>query len=183
MKILYNPAVPNGAPIGKGYNNFVVNGVVIDSLLPGEVKQYDDNVAQTILDEFGFIEEITLERAKKLLEKPREKDLKCDKCDFSTDTKIALISHSKKHEKEALNQEELADIPAAKNSKLAEAPNGDILAKSVPGIVTSESEDIENGIDKDGVEWYGEGRKEHREAMNAVTPFNKGRFGGQPLAE
>jgi len=183
MKILYNPAVPHGAPIGKGYNNFVVMGQKIDSLLPGEVKQYEDAVAHVILEEFSFIEEVTLERAKKLLEKPREKDLKCDKCDFSTDTKIALMSHGKKHEKEERLSEEMNDIPKASNTKLAEAPNGSILTTTVPGVVTSESEDIKNGIDEDGVEWYGEGRKEHRESMAQVTPFNRGRFGGQPLAE
>ena len=66
MKILYNPAVPHGAPIGKGYNNFVANGAVIDSLLPGEVKQYDDVIANIIKEEFGFIQEVTLERAKQL---------------------------------------------------------------------------------------------------------------------
>ena len=183
MKILYNPAVPHGAPIGKGYNNFVANGVVIDSLLPGEVKQYDDVIANIIKEEFGFIQEVTLERAKQLLEKPREKELKCENCDYSTDTKIALIAHSKKHANEAKAQEELAGIPTANNRKLAESPNGSILTKIVPGVVSSESEDIQNGIDEDGVVWYGEGRKEHRESMNAVTPFNKGRFGGQPLAE
>lgn len=182
MKILYNPPVPRGAPIGKGYNNFIVDGAVIDSLLPGEVKQYGDNEAEQIVSVFGFIQVVTPEEAQKLLEKPREKELKCDKCDFSTDTKIALISHQKKHEKEALAEEAAKGIPVAKGSKMEQAPDGSPLVKP-PGIVTSESEDIQNGVDKDGVKWYGDGRQETRGSMSSTPPFNKGHFGGQPLSD
>lgn len=182
MKILFNPPVPSGSPIGKGYNNFVVNGSVIDSLLPGEIKQYQDSEANQILETFEFIESVTPQKAKELLEKPREKELKCDKCEFSTDTKIALISHQKKHDKEETLKAELADIPVAKAKKLEQAPDGSSLV--VPSLDSvSGSEDIPNGIDKDNVEWYGEGVREHRESMAATTQFNKGRFGGQPLTE
>lgn len=183
MKILYNPPVPNGAPIGRGYNDFIFNGSIIDSLLPGEIKQYEDAEADEILDVFTFIQEVTAEQAQKLMEKPREKELKCDQCDFSTDTKIALISHKKKHEKEAKIAEETAGIPKASSEKLEEAPDGSPLVNPNAPVKAKGEELLPNVVDKDGVEWYGEGKKESRGSMQPTTKFNQGRFGGQPLTD
>lgn len=112
MKVLLNP--DNGAPI-KDFTplngeTFFTNG---DRFEPGTVFQFeDDRVADRFLQNFGFLQEITPEDAKKFMEFQK---LVCKTCGFTTRVKTEYDKHLLLHEKE----KELSElgIPVIKKQK------------------------------------------------------------------
>lgn len=95
-KILFNP--DNGAPI----QDVNVNGTKYFSekiFEPGSLFKFeDDDTANWFLDTFGFLEEISLDKAQKILKEPV---LTCEKCNFTTRIQATMTTHEKKHAKEA----------------------------------------------------------------------------------
>lgn len=188
MKIVYNPA--DGAPI-KG---FVFQGLELDPHFPdgyefrnssgvSEVSnglaQYEDATADEILETYQFLQEFTPEQAKALLERPADEEYKCDfpGCEFSTKHKVALSGHKRKHANETPGSEPLADpaIPVAGGRQVRSRPT---VGSDRPGL-SPEEVDTQNGIDKDGVEWYGEGVKEEKPAdFGQTKSVGKGHFQG-----
>lgn len=177
MKILYNP--PKGQPIGEGYNDFIYQGEKIEAHLPGEVKQYESGKAEKLLEIFGFLAEISPEEAKKIIETPKKGQYQCKYCDFSTDLKIALQGHMKKHKEEIQKESApLVDpniIPVASGTKIVS--NRSINSER---SVNEKAQVPEDGIDRDGVGWYGGGAKEEH-GFERVKPDNQGHFGRQKL--
>lgn len=104
-KILYNPE--NGATI----KDMVVGsvGYFNDSPFnPGDfVKIEDEQAADTIMDTFGFLEEVTIEQAKSIKDKKEKNTLRCDECDFTTDDQKKLTGHKLHHAKEDKIDKEL----------------------------------------------------------------------------
>lgn len=178
MIILFNP--PEGKPIGKGYNNFVYDGILIDPHLPGQLRQYPEDMANYLIEMFGYLTKVTPEIAKSILEKPVKKQFECEFCDFSSNIKIGLVGHNKKHVTEiAAKNEPTIDpdlIPVAGGEKITSNESVD--------LASVEEDKVKDGIDKDGVKWYGGGLVEEKNSMRPVTPFNRqGHFGGQPLTD
>ena len=100
MKILFNPE--NGAVI-KDIN---LNGHIFfnpeekEEFKPGDLLQFEDKVADQLKELCGFLQELTPKEAKHILDKKKEVPLfKCDypECNFSTNTKIALLGHKRTH--------------------------------------------------------------------------------------
>ncbi len=100
-KILLNP--DKGAAI-KDYRSFGVTRFEEKSFEPGSVFQFEDErEADDYLDHFGFLEEISVDNAKRFLAMDK---LKCDQCDFQTRVKTELERHIEVHSKE----QELSDL-------------------------------------------------------------------------
>lgn len=179
MKIIFNPL--KGKPIGAGYNDFVYEGEKIEAHLPGEVKQYEENKAQTLLDIFGFLTEVTPDEAKKIAETPKQGTFKCKYCDFSTDLKVALIGHTKKHKEEVAKENapriDPDIVPVAGGERIT--PQRSERESSVNEKAMNPSD----GVDKDGVVWYGGGAVEENRSFEKIKPDNQGHFGKQNLTE
>jgi hypothetical protein len=178
MKILYNP--PNGQPIGENYNGWIFEGNLLEDHVPGELKQYPDPLADAIKEAFQFFQELTADEAKKILENPNK--FKCDRCDFSTNTNIALLGHMKKHEKEDKIKEL---IPAIDPSLIPVAGGTTVIPNKSANSNSLSPEEVatRDGVDKDNVEWYGGGVKETRRDFQPMKPYNKGHFGRQPIRD
>lgn len=164
MTIIFNPK--NGAPI----HDFIWDNVMLEDHLPGELKQYNDSTANELLERYPFLESVTAEQAKEIIARPKEPTLKCEFCDFKTDAKIALIGHTRKHANEtAQKKEPLLDpniVPIASGKKASGITN------------RSKEDETKNGLDKDGVSWYGEGLVEET-SLSGVKPIGVGgHFGG-----
>jgi hypothetical protein len=185
MKIIYNPK--DGAPI----IGFIFDGKQIAPHYPDRYEyqtrdgrkvsnglmQYSDSVAEEALERFGFLQLFTEAQAKELLARP-EKEYKCEEpgCDFVTATKVALIGHGKSHKKDAKPEEAAFDptlIPVADSSPSLP------LAKRAT-LDDNEDADIQNGPDKDGVDWYGDGAVVQNKStvFGTVSPNGKGHFVG-----
>lgn len=182
MKILYNP--PNGLPVGENYNGWIFEGTELEDHVPGELKQYPDDMADAILEAFGFFKELQPDEAQKILDDPNK--FKCEKCDFSTNAQIALLGHTRKHEKEDKIKEAIpvvdpSIIPIAGGNRVE--GNNSANSRSDEQKLSSEEKATVNGVDKDGVEWYGEGVKEKKGGSAPLRPYNKGHFGRQPIRD
>ena len=66
MLIIYNPQ-KNGSPI----EGFVFNQQAVESHKVGELKQYPEPVGYELLKIFGFLEEVTPQKAQEILAKPK----------------------------------------------------------------------------------------------------------------
>ncbi len=99
-KLLHNPEK------GSEIKNFVFkNEHYMDAkegqaFAPGMVVNIEsDELAEFMLSTWGFLEEISYDKAKKYLESKEE--FPCDKCEFKTKYRIAFEGHKKKHFSEA----------------------------------------------------------------------------------
>lgn len=175
MKILYNPT--DGAPI----TSFIFNGRLIDSHLPdgqnssNGLMQYEDDVAEEIMETYQFLRELTKEQAVEMIENPPEPQYKCDfpGCDFSTRVKVALSSHSRKHAKEIGKRE--ATIIDADKIPVAGGKQVSTLADRQK-MLDNDEDATRNGADKDGVEWYGEGAVKENKGFDAMRKPGSGHF-------
>lgn len=151
MKIVYNPK--KGAPItkyiyfGSQIEPHYPDGMEVEGKRQSGLKQYDDDLADAICSVFTFLEELTVDQAKKLIDRPEVESLKCEEagCEFTTTYAVALSGHKRKHNKEKAVFDENV-IPVAKSH---------VVAKAVTPV--PEDEELKAGRDKDGVEWYGHG--------------------------
>lgn len=175
MKIVYNPK--DGAPI----TSFIYNGTLIDPHYPDgfETKdgvsnglfQYEDDVADAILETYLFLETKTPTEAESIANRPQKSEYTCEYpgCEFSTNTKVALIGHKRKHgSSDPVLPESI--IPVAKGKKILPLAQSEELVNN----------DISNGSDKDGVDWYGEGVtiENRRDEFGSVKPTGQGHFVG-----
>lgn len=186
MKIIYNPK--DGAPV----RGFVYKGIEIDPHYPdgyhyqdnsvaNGLMQYEDEIAESLLETFEFLQVISQEEAQKILERPKNPEIKCDEpgCDFTTMHKVALAGHKKKHdsEKAVIQGVPVVDpklIPVAGGKKIQS------LAEKKKMMDNRVGTDIPNGTDKDGVDWYGEGLEvdNRSQDFSAVRQSGKGHFIG-----
>lgn len=165
MKILYNP--PTGAKIER----FVFEGTLLPPFLPGELMQYDDPTADELLTIYGFLMVKTPEAAKKIME-DKNKKYQCDICDFASDEEIALEGHKRSHVKKGeLDQEAVEGIPVAQGKRILDSSE----VKRVQAAL-ERGEDLPDGIDKDGVTWYGGGVVVENKAFSRVRPVGHGHF-------
>jgi|SRR3990167_5699730 len=181
MKVVYNPK--DGAPI----KNFIHEKIKLDPHYPdgyeyrdnngkaqisNGLMQYLDDQAREILLNYQFLEELSSEKVKSILDRPAVAPIKCDfpGCTFSTHTKVALFGHKRTHAKELgqANQPVVdpSVIPVAQGQKITVAERKEVV----------HNEDVGTGTDRDGVEWYGEGTK--IENFQKVRPQGKGHFIG-----
>jgi hypothetical protein len=184
MIIVYNPK--DGAPI----KDFISRGVRLTPHYPDGYEmpnekvsngllQYEDPDGEILLETYQFLTKLTAEEAQKIIERPEDPKYKCDfpGCDFSTHTPIALKGHSRKHDKSlAEAQKPLVDtelIPVADGEKVQSR-----IASAQPQ--SAEERATQNGLDSDGVEWYGEGVQVNNPnpAFGAIRPAGKGHFVG-----
>lgn len=165
MVILYNPLSPNPVDI----KNFRLAGIgEIEPHLAGELKQYPEDVAEKLVETYEFLQEKTAEEAKKILEN-KGKTLKCDfvGCEFATDVPVALAGHSRTHL--AASSEAAIDpniVPIAGSSR--------VIANKPAGV---KRDPTENGVDEDGVTWYGEGLQVEQN-VKFIKPGDAGVFSG-----
>lgn len=156
MKIIYNPK--DGAPI----RSFVFEKQEISPHYPDGFEleggklakglvQYNDRIANALLETYGFLEEVSPEKAKEILNKPPEEQYECDfpGCEFKTATKIALAGHKRSHAKDEAKLNE----PVIDPTEIPVSETREVQTLENRGI----SSDIPNGKDQDGVSWYGEG--------------------------
>src|SRR3990167_9084148 len=94
MIIVFNPK--HGAPI----NKFVINGIMLDPHKVGEMKQYDDSTGKILLENYGFLQELTPKQAEDILAQPKNLSFKCEYCEYATDKKIGLMGHMRGHQDE-----------------------------------------------------------------------------------
>lgn len=133
MKILHNPST--GAPIQDVWYKNVkyLDAERNETFRPGMILSFeDDNVADFIRELYEFVLEIDPVEAKKYLEN-QAKGLKCDKCEFRTDTAIALSGHKRSHE------------PVEKIENL-----GIPMVKKNQGTIESSQKNIQDQIDREG---------------------------------
>jgi hypothetical protein len=186
MKIIYNPK--DGAPISQ----FIYNGIQLETHYPdgalmpdGKIArglvQYEDEVAETLTETYLFLQDISVEQAKEILDRPDEPKWECDfpDCGYKTTAKVALIQHSKKHEKDrAIARTPLTDlIPVASGKRVLSLAEKKKMQDNTVGL----GADIPNGTDKDGVDWYGEGvdiENNSAAAFNGVRKVGQGHFVG-----
>ncbi len=183
MKLVYNPPLEEkGSPI-KG---FIYKGTKLpdfpgaDSgiqLPPGKVAQFHDDIADALLANFGFLKSVTPASAKEIAER-KERKYKCEYCDDSFDKKIALVGHSRKHAKEIAAKSE----PKVDES-IAPIVGVEVKDGSSQSVSKRREEDLPDGVDGDGVEWYGGGVKESGgSGMRKMRESgDKGHFGGGEL--
>jgi len=169
MIIIYNPTE-------KDCPEFNFEGSKIEGLKSKQLKQYEDVIANDMLDRWGFLEVKTAEEATALLNAPKEQTFKCEFCEFSTDHHLGFAGHMRKHKNEvAAKTEPAVDpslIPVAGATKITED-------RSISNMrLNPDMDELRNGVDRDGVEWYGEGEKEDNRSQTRVKEFGQGHFGG-----
>lgn len=107
MTILYNPKS------GSKIEHYIFgNKGELEPHDVGQLKQYEPEIAEELKKTFGFLEEVTPQRAQEILAKPKEATYKCEYCDFSTDHKVALAGHNKSHAAEIAKAKEPSVDPA-----------------------------------------------------------------------
>lgn len=171
MQIIFNPKT--GAPI-KG---FIYDGVLIEEHPVGKLKQYEENVAEALVENFGFLEKVTVEQAQKMLAQPKEGAFKCEYCDFSTDHKIALAGHTKSH----AEQVEAAKLPAIDENLIPVAGGKKVVSLNETRAAEKallNGQDLPAGLDMDGVEWTGAGLTEENSSLTKAPKLGQsGHFG------
>ena len=153
MLIIYNPQ-KNGSPI----EGFVFNQKAVEPHKVGELKQYPEPVGYELLKIFGFLEEVTPQKAQEILAKPKEAAFKCEYCDFSTDHKVALAGHKRSHQEEIAKSKEPqldpALVPIAETTPVEPRLTTDQIRTQAP------EKRVEEGLT--GSEWYGSGLTEEK---------------------
>lgn len=141
--ILSNPK--DGAAITK----FVVEGELWNFAV-GETLEFPDKVAEKLQEVFGFLKEVFV------LSVLRDEELnqyRCSVCGFARKEKIAVEGHLIKHEGVRGKVEKATPLGSA-------IPNPTIMQARQKKTQTFE--ELQNGRDRDGVEFYGEGYQESR---------------------
>ena len=168
MIILLNPKKPKGSDI----SGFMAKGAAVEDHKTGEIKQYEDSIAKALVKTFEFLEELTPQQAEKYLAEPKVGEFKCEYCDFSTDVKVALAGHMRSHKNEIAK----ANEPAIDPNKIPVAQTTQVRPPQ------RQNDPTQNGKDKDGVEWYGEGVQElNKSSMRAMPEAGRGHFRGGSL--
>lgn len=180
MKIIYNPPVKfdskglnrGGSPI-KGFSSDggklpVYPGSTDGVQIPdGKMVQVQDDLADKLIETFGFLTEVSSDQALKMTKKEDKKEFVCEYCEDSFDHRVALVGHTRKHKKEieAKNTPQIDEsvIPVIKTSGVKKK-QGQQNAEPAP-----------DGKDGDGVNWYGGGM---RESNVKVPDPGKGHFKG-----
>ena len=178
MKILYNPQ--SGSPIQNVYFDGIRRFSKLDNqepFIPGQLLQFEDKEADFYLDTWGFLELVTPEQAADIIKKPKL-ELKCDHCDFATNTKIALLGHNRKHKDEQDKQKEPVIDP-----NLVPVVGGQKIASPLTPEVDGDGLALPDGLDKDGVAWYGGGLTEESPSLSKVPMGGHGHFVGGALDE
>lgn len=103
MKFVYNP-LETGAPIKDWHFNFVKYEHSV-----GKIIQYEDKVAEAILANYGFLQDLSRSDVDRVLAEQKKKQFTCKYCHFSSDAEIGLISHMRKHADEIKNEEQPLD--------------------------------------------------------------------------
>lgn len=169
MKIVFNPQKPKGSDI----HGFVSNGQLVEEHLAGKLVQYEDQLAVALVENFGFLQIVDSQQVEKILATPKVGEFKCEFCDFSTDTKLALAGHRRSHKDEIEAAQKIAidpeKVPVAQVKKLKKV------------VKVEEEDQTADGIDKDGVEWYGGGASETKQSFQRVPKVGKGHFKGGSL--
>ena len=168
MKILFNPK------IGSDVSKFIYNGVMLDPHLKEQLKQYENGAAEALKETFSFLEEVTPEQAQDILKRPKL-EFKCEICDYASEKKIGLLGHMRGHKEE----EKKAAAPVI-DPNLIPIASGKKVGRPDPLSIPLEN-DLVNGADKDGVEWYGEGLVEENSSFERIKPVGQGHFGGESL--
>ena len=166
MEIIYNPSiVDKGADI-RGFN---CEGVKVDHPA-GELGQYSIQVADALVETYPFLRRVSKSEAEEIMKKKTEvKSLKCKYCDFTTDVPLGLSGHMRKHQAEVDAENE----PKVDPTIIPIRETGTRRARD--GRRTDE-DDTRNGVDRDGVTWYGEGQRETRNSMRTTPPRGQGHF-------
>lgn len=172
MRIIFNPA--EGAEI----HDFISKGKLLDSHPIGELRQYEDNDAQALLETYEFLEEVSADKARSIQGKPKASDLKCEYCGKEFTVKLALAGHSRSHKNDPLPTVTEQKIDPA---LVQVAGSKKVMDQEETSRIVKEYEmkgDIPNGSDRDGIDWYGNGLTEERGSLSRVTPIGqKGHFG------
>lgn len=141
-------------------------------LIPGEIKKFRRDVGEYLLKKFTFLEEVSPEKLVEKLEELKEKSYKCDKCDYETNHKIALIQHEKgNHSISEEAQALLESIPTAGSLDLPDqdfSVQPQVSADEASGLPQTFSNDPRHAVvGHDGVAIYGEGLVEDRSGMSS----------------
>ena len=152
--ILKNP--DKGAPI-----KISVEGKIWE-LLIGKTLEFTDSVGVELKKIYGFLEEIKSVDAS--VEQNKE-GYYCTACSYTNKAKIAVLGHLRGHTK-VLTEKAVPIGDAKVNPTVFEARNARL---------NNPDELPAAGVDKDGIEWYGDGYEEKRQFQNA-TAHQPGRF-------
>lgn len=115
-----------------------------DFLKVGEQKAFKDDLAKALLENYPFLEEVKLEGK-----------YVCKYGDYANDKQIAVLGHQRGHKGEPIVEEGKEFITPQ------ERQDAEKKARFSPeGIPEGE------GVDKDGVAWYGEGLTTDDEFMS-----------------
>jgi len=103
-KILFNPE--NGSEI-KNFvfkNEHFMDAKEGQAFMPGMVVSVDDDLADFMVDTWGFLQVLTVDQAKEYLDS--KEAFQCDKCEFHTKVRIGFEGHKRKH----LNETKLDEL-------------------------------------------------------------------------
>jgi hypothetical protein len=171
MKIVYNPPIWQG---GSHIYDFNPGGKKMEPHPAGQLRQYSDIDAEKLKETFPFVRFVGVKEAEEIASKPLEGKYKCEYCDFTTDTPVALSGHKRKHASEIVSE----DTPVFDTNKIPIAESTPIKGRFISEYGLKEK-DIPNGVDSEGVVWYGEGVKEsNRSAMRGINSIKSGNFKG-----
>lgn len=144
----------------------------------GDVWEFPNDVAEDLLNRFGFLQEVKRKPEPEVKEKlvEGEEIYYCSVCEYENKTKVAVVSHLKKHKGD--KKEEIK-----KAEPVAEAVANPGLSQMRPTAKRSGNDEPTLGgdvpesgkTDKDGTSWYGEGYVEKRNVNERERPA--GRFG------
>lgn len=121
------------------------------TIKPGQILKFRSDVADYFLKKYKFLEHVPLKNLEQKIEEMKKHPAyKCEYCDETFEVKVGLIGHRKSHKLSPEAQAVLDTIP----DSLPEAYNTP-FERSAPSI--DEQEGTQDGVDKDGVEFYGGG--------------------------
>lgn len=183
MKIVYNPK--SGAPISQ----FIHRGIMVephfndgfqkkDGAVANGLMQYEDDLADSLVETYEFLTIMDEKSAKKILDRPPLPELKCEEpgCEFKTVHKLALAGHSSTHRDYSSSAPVVSPdlIPVAGGKKVQS------LAEKKKMMDNRLGADIPNGTDKDGVDWYGDGLEvtNNSQDFQAMRSNGRGHFSG-----
>jgi hypothetical protein len=175
--ILYNPRKFNGGPGVPVPNVFNPDGSQKEIILPSgkfepleinELKQYPAEIAEQIVERWGFVRKIRPEDLDLIKKEMTKKDFLCEVpgCGYECETLQSLMVHkAKKHKLTKEVEEEVSNIPKAKSL------SGDVRPVNTVGYSPE-------GIpEKDVDGWYGPGEQTIAHTK-VVRPGMPGIFGG-----
>ena len=139
------------------------------TLAPGEIKKFRVDVAEYLLKKYQFIVKVKPEEIEKVLKENKEKKFKCEYCAFQTDTRVALTGHTRTHGVTDETKKILDEIPeAGPDAFVIGAESSDSGKLEYTPLEKEGIPEKEGTVDKDGVEWYGEGVQKTRKRGTAA---------------